>query len=560
MKSSLTSTKGRVLAALSVPAALLWGGGCRTHGTAAPAPTPARAVEGGERVFVDEAAERGIRYSANEPTERPRDILETNGSGCAWLDYDSDGDLDALLVGRGLPALFRNDRGRFTDVTAETGLSLPGFWIGVGAADWDNDGDPDLCLSGYRCGAMLENREGRFVNVTRSSGVTFPTWGQSIAFGDVDRDGLLDLYIGAFARFDPARDQRYCRHGDVSAVCGPELYQPEIGRFYRGLGGGRFREATRASGLHTAHGRTWGAMFQDFNDDGWPDLYLANDMIAGDLFLNQGAAGGAVGFKNIGIESGTAYDANGRRQGGMGVDWGDYDNDGRSDLLVTTFSAQATALYRSDGSVFSEESYSAGVGGPTHPLVGFGARFLDFDHDGWRDLLVVNGHVEDNVEQLRSVERYRQPLLLLRNQQGKFHDVSAAALPGLREIVGRGAAFGDFDDDGRVDALVIDLEGQPLLLRNCLESTGHWLGIRLRGTRSNRDGIGARIRVTTGGRTQRLEAQPSGSLLSSNDPRVLVGLGGAPAADRVEIDWPSGKRTRLRNVAGDQYLTIQEPE
>lgn len=523
-----------------------------------PPGSPAAAPPAQPPAFVNVAPEAGIRYVANRATRRPRDILETNGSGCAFLDYDGDGDLDILLAGRPRCALYRNDSGRFTEVTSAAGLSREGHWIGVGAADWDNDGDPDLCITGYRSGALYRNDGARFRDITSGSGVRFPQWGQSVAFGDGDGDGLLDLFIGAYARFGPG-SPRYCPRGTVQAVCGPEIYTPEPGRFFHGLGGGRFADITRESGILQTHGRSWGAMFQDFDDDGRQDLYVGNDMVACDLLRNVGRAGGPTRFENIGVRSGTAFNGGGSPQGAMAVDWADYDNDGRPDLVVTTFSADPASLYHNDGrGQFTESSYAAGVGAPTVPYVGFGTRFLDFDNDGWRDLLLANGHVEDNVELYKSAEHYRQPLLLLRNTGGRFENVSEPLLCGLVPMVARGAAFGDYDNDGRADALVMDLEGPPLLLHNQSRG-GNWLGLRLIGSRSNRDALGTRVLVTAGGRTQRLECQTSGSVLASNDPRVLVGLGTGVEVTRVKIVWPSSRTTTLDRPSVNRYLTVREP-
>jgi hypothetical protein len=509
--------------------------------------------------FVNVAAAMGIDYVTNRAKERPRDILAANGSGCAFLDYDGDGNLDILLVGEPRCALYRNEGGRFADVTAAAGLGATGHWIGVGVGDWDNDGRPDLCLAGFHCGALYHNEGGRFRDVTARSGIIFPQWGQGAAFGDVDGDGWLDLYLSAYARFEPD-SPRLCPHGGIPAVCGPELYAPERGRLFQGLGGGRFREATASAGMGSAHGRSWGAMFQDYDDDGRQDLYVANDMLEGDLFHNESGAGSrGIRFRNVGLASGTAYGARGQRLGEMAVDWADYDNDGRPDLLVTAFTHQPAALFHNDGNgSFSEQSDACGVGAPTYPYVGFGAKFLDFDNDGWRDLLIANGHIEDNAEQLAQGERYRQPVQLLQNSGGRFLDRSQDLLASVPAIVARGAAFGDFDNDGRTDALVMDLEGPPLLLRNQAPG-GAWLGLKLAGRQSNRDGIGARVIVTAGGRQQRLECQTSGSVLSANDPRLLFGLGAAEHADRVDIRWPSGRRTELANVPARQYVTVREP-
>jgi enediyne biosynthesis protein E4 len=550
MPGSSASRRWVALAVLALGAL-----GCRPPlpGPAVGARTP-DAAEG----YVNLAPTLGLDFPADVPRERPRDILEANGFGCAFLDYDGDGLLDVLLLGRPRCRLYRNTGTGFVDVTEAAGLARDGHWIGVGVGDWNNDGLPDLCISGYGTGAMYVNEGGRFKDVTAESGVHFPQWGQSVALADVNNDGLLDLYIAAFAEFGPG-SQRHCVSGKHVALCGPELYPPEQGLLFLNRGRGRFEDITAASGLSGVHGRTWGAAFQDFNDDGYQDLYLGNDMIASDLLQNLGVRDGIPRFRNVGLESGTAYDGEGRRMGAMGVDWGDFDNDGRPDLVVTTFSSQPTVLFRNEGADgFTDRGFAAGVAEHTLPYVGFGAKFLDYDNDGWRDLFLVNGHIEDNVEQLRGGESYRQPTLLLRNIQGRFvsqpHLVDA-----VPPMAARGAAFGDFDNDGGIDALVMDLEGPPLLLRNECRR-GNWLGLKLVGTRSNRDGIGARVLVRSGGSIQRLESHTSGSVLSANDPRLLVGLADAARAESVEIHWPSGSVSRWEGLEANRYHTLREPE
>lgn len=545
-RSSLTLTAA--LAAL-----LLWAAGCAVEAHPA-APRPAAEGKPAKPPFVDVAASMGVDFVTNLVETRPRDILQTNGSGCALLDYDGDGLLDLLLLGNPRCALYRNEGARFRDVTAGSGLEAEGYWIGAAAADWDNDGDTDILLTGYECGALLRNDAGRFTNVTAGSSLIFPRWGQSAAWFDWNRDGLLDLYISGYARF--GKDSvRFCTRGETQVVCGPEMYDPEPGRLFLAVAPGKFREMSGPILDVRGHGRTWGVAPQDVDDDGWPDLYLANDMIACDLMINPGGGRPA----NRATKFGVAYDGSGRPIGAMAADWADYDGDEMPDLLVTNFENDPTLILTNLGNgSFLDESYAVGVGEPTARYVGFGGRWLDFDNDGWRDLLLANGHVSDNAEAITSSSRYRQPVQLLRNLGGRFIEMSRelAALPA---IVARGAAFGDWDNDGRIDAVVANLEGPPLLLRNQTRG-GNWLGIKLAGSRGNRDGIGARVWVKHASlpHRQRLECQTAASLLSSNDPRLLFGLGPDELAD-VEIRWPSGAVTTLRDLPANQYHTIVEP-
>lgn len=382
-------------------------------------------------------------------------------------------------------------------------------------------------------------------------------WLSSAAFADVNRDGRLDLYIGRYVRWD-ASVVRFCVVEGVKTACGPEMYDPERGSFYLNVGGGRFVEATGRLGLSDAHGKTWGVCFGDYNDDGWPDLYLANDQVPCDLYENEGGRR----FRNVGLASGTAFSRDGARQGGMGVDWGDFDNDGRLDLFVTTFYQQPKSLYRNEGGgLFSEVSDVAGILAPTLPYVAFGTRFFDFDNDGRRDLFIANGHIRDNAEQLDPGIRYRQPMQLFRNEgEAGFRDLSHQAGAAFdRPIVGRAVAFGDWDNDGDVDLLVVDADGPPLLLRNEVGNRNNWIGVRALTGPGKRDAIGARVAVTAAGRRQIAEVTPGASFLATNDPRVYFGLGDAARVERLEIRWPSGRTEERRDLPVNRFLTLVEP-
>jgi enediyne biosynthesis protein E4 len=572
----------RQLAALALSLALP---GCLSGRARAPAgtPSPPRGgsrggdVSGGEvgGLFVDEYPRSGISFVLGHGGRTPLNIRETLGHGAAMLDADGDGRLDLLFLGPDRVVLYRNlGDWRFADVTAGSGLAQQGYWQGVATGDVDGDGRVDLYLCGHGVQALYRNRGGgRFADVTAASGLAASgggaevPWNTSAAFADVDGDGWLDLYVGRYVRFGPQTPQ-LCDTDQpgVRSVCPPKVYEPQRGVLFRNQGGRRFRDETLARGLATAHGNALGVAFGDEDDDGWPDLAVANDELPGDLFHNRG--GGR--FANVGAASGTAYDADGRVHAGMGVDWGDLDNDGRLDLAVTTFWGEADCLYRNDGGgLFHDIAGETELARIGRPYVGFGVKFFDQDNDGDNDLVTANGHVADNADRLRRGDRYSQPTLLFRNDGGRFHDITAAAGPAfIRPIVGRAVCAGDLDDDGRLDLVITNLEGPPLLLRNRSEPRGHWLEVSLMGAPPNRQAIGARVTVRAGQQFQVREVTTAGSYLSAGDVRLHFGLGadgdGASAAvDEITVRWPSRNGaaahvTRRRHVAADRRITLSE--
>ncbi len=539
-------------------------GGCR-----APAPPePPGATKAPPRVrfsFQDVARKAGLQFRWGHGGKTPLTNLESFGCGCAFWDFDGDGWLDILLVGEPVCALYRNVPGesggrRFADVTRSTRLDRTrGPWKGCAVADWDDDGDLDLFLSGYHTAALLRNDSGRLVDVTRAAGLRHAGWGSSAGFADYDRDGDLDLFVGNYVKFGPG-SVKYCtfRHG-VRGGCPPRVYPAEKGVLYRN-DGGRFRDVTARAGMSDTHGKTLAIGWCDYDDDGDPDLYLANDGELGDLYRNEGGR-----FTNVGILTGTAFGLNHQAQAGMGVDWADYDRDGRFDLVVTAFSDESYSLYRNLGGFFRNVSAEAGIAAPTFKPLGFGCRFLDVDNDGWPDLVFANGHVYDQAGKMDPLTPYRQTTQLFRNEGPgragpvRFTDVSAAAgEPFRRPIVGRGLATGDFDADGRVDLLVVDYEGAPLLLRNTSETPHHWLRLRLdaRGPR-NRFAYGARVIVEAGAARYVAEVSPVVSYLSSSDPRPHFGLGAAAAVDDVVVHWPDGLRERFAGVLPDRETLLR---
>jgi enediyne biosynthesis protein E4 len=527
--------------------------GCPRREGAAPPAAPAG-------LFRDVAREAGLDFRWGHGGRSPLHILETLGHGCAFLDYDQDGLLDAFLVGNRRCALFRNlGGGRFAEVTEEAGLAAEGEFFGVAAGDFDNDGYPDLYVTGYgKCVLYRNTGRGGFADVTAGSGLEARGPYDVVtaaAFVDLDGDGRLDLFAGRYIRFTP-ESPRFCQYRGVQAGCGVKHYDPDLPGVYRNNGDGTFADVTREWGFDATHGRCLGVAVSAAEDGRGVNLYAANDELPADFMVPEGRR-----YRNAGVSSGTAYSREGLTQGGMGTDWGDFDNDGRPDLVVATFQSEAKSLYRSEGrGLFTEVGAALGIAAPTFPYVAWTARFFDFDNDGWLDLFFTNGHTQDNIAQSEPDNSYPQPLLLFRNEGGQsFRLLGGAAGPAFeRPIAGRGAAFGDFDNDGRVDVLVVDAAGPALLLRNEAAPAGHWLGVRLVGTRSNRDGIGARVTVTAGGRTLVRDQQLAGGYISAHDPRLHFGLGDAARIDSVAVRWPNGHVDLVRDVPLDSYVEITE--
>jgi len=533
------------------------------HKTPPSAPTGAAAIGSpgaAKALFVDVAQKAGLRYRWTIPGPRPLDILQTIGNGCALLDYDNSGHLSALLVGTDRVALFKGDgRGHFTDVSRATGLDkLRGHFLGCAVGDYDNDGFEDVYISGYRTGLLLHNERGHgFKDVTQAAGLKPQGWETSCAFAEtVPGSGRLDLYVGHYAAFDPAKDKRLCNQQSILTSCGPKDYVAEPGVFYQNQGHGRFRDVTATMGVGRNTGRTLGVAFADYDGSKRPSLYLANDEAPGNLFKNDGAR-----MKDVGRESGSAFDSRFQTHGGMGLDWGDYDNDGKLDLFIAAFRGEPKTVHHNEGGgLFQDRSQGLTLGAATEPYVAFGGKWLDYDNDGWLDLMIANGHVQDNIAAIDKEATYREPTQLFRNDHGRLLvDMSARAGADLpRPIVGRGLATGDFDNDGRVDALVVDSEGAPLLLHNEGAPVGHWLSFKLVGTKSNRDGIGARIIVTAGGLTQTRLCHTDGSYLSASDVRVHIGMGKAVIADTITVNWPSGHVDVLHHISADRQMTLRE--
>jgi hypothetical protein len=493
----------------------------------------------------------------------PLDLLETAGAGCARLDYDGDGWLDLFLVGGGKKghnpnALFRNNRdGTFTDVTARAGVRTgPASGMGCAAGDYDGDGWVDLYVTGYGGNVLYRNQgDGTFADVTERAGVRAGGWSTSAAWGDVDGDGWLDLYVCRYLRFGSGTP-RICPYRGVMMACPPRLYAGEPGILYHNNGDGTFGDVTRRSGAVAPDGKSLGCLFTDTDGDGRLDLYVANDGMPNNLFHNEGKGR----FRDVALLSGTAYNANGDAEASMGVDAGDYDGDGRLDLVATAFQNETDAIYHNDGAgAFSYVTAEVGLAELTRPFLSFGCGWIDYDNDGDLDLFVVSGHVQDTIARADPACTFAQPRHLFENAGGKFREVAQASPALARPAVGRGAAFGDVDNDGDVDILVSNNSGPPILLLNAAGNGRSWLRVRLRGRAPNRFGIGARVRLTAGGRTQVAEARAGHSYASTSDPRLHFGLGAATRVTRLEVRWPRGATSVLTDVRANQEVIVAEP-
>jgi hypothetical protein len=538
-------------------------------GLAAAAPPPAGPPPAVQYVEVARQAGIDFRY-INGATEH-RYLPETMGSGAAFFDADGDGDLDLFIVNGaylGVPpaatapsdAFYRNHGdGTFADVTDSVGLRDTAYGMGAAVGDYDNDDDLDLYVTNFGANALHQNRgDGTFVDVTAASGTGDPGWGTGAAFVDYDNDGDLDLYVANYMDFRLDRNQE-CRQSQVRAYCGPTTYPGQSGVMYRNDGAGRFQDVTRAAGLYTTAGRQLAPVFCDYDGDGDQDLFVANDRTPRALFQNQGNGT----FTDVAPLAGVAYNEDGAAVSSMGADWGDYDGDGRFDIAVATFQWVGNQLFRNDGGgFFSDVSFPSRLAKESLPYLGMTIAFLDYDNDGRLDLFAANGHLDANVKQYDSAASYAQANQLFRNNgTGGFVRVTEQAGPGLQEErVSHGAAFGDYDNDGDIDIFVSDSDTPTCsLLRNDGGQARHWLQVRTVGSRSNRDGIGAGLRLTVDGRVLVREVRSSYGYLSANDLRVHFGLGDANRAQRLEIRWPSGQTQVLTDLAADQLLVVREP-
>ena len=520
--------------------------------------------------LVDVTAAAGIAFRHDNARSAEKYLIETMGAGAAWIDFDNDGWLDLYLVNSAPTkvykpqrplggALYRNNgNGTFTDVTAKAGVTAAGiFGMGVAVGDFDNDGFPDLYVIGFGQSILYHNnRDGTFSDVTAKAKVSNQGgWGSSGAWFDYDHDGRLDLVVANYLDFTPERNL-ICQQGGHRSYCHPNKYHGQPAVLYHNNGDGTFSDVSRASGIGSKAGNGLGVVCFDFNGDGWTDVFIANDSMENFLFVNRGNGT----FEEVGIAAGVALGEDGKAEAGMGVDAADYDRDGRLDLFVTHLDLELNRLYRNLGDgTFEDATFRSKIGARNFRMSGFGTRFIDYDNDGWRDLFIANGHVLDNIEQFHKDTTHAEPNTMYRNVRGSFADVSSQLGPAmLAPQVGRAAAFADFDNDGDIDILVTSNGGAPRLLRNDGGNRKHWIQLRLIGVRSNRDGIGARVKLTAAGLTQVDEAKGGMSYQAAHDPRLHFGLDSAARIDSIEIRWPSGQVDRLQDVAADQLVTVKE--
>ncbi len=507
-------------------------------------------------------------------------LLETTGCGVAWFDYDHDGWLDLFFVNGtrlgGFPKgqepathLYRNNRnGSFTDVTRQAGLIRTGWGQGVCIGDYNNDGFDDLFISYFGKNVLYKNNgNGTFTDVSIRTGIATARsrWGSGAAFLDYDKDGDLDLFVANYIDLDlktaPTPETGPCLYKGVMVACGPPGLEGGKNILYRNNGDGTFTDVSDKAGITTSYGTYGlGVVIADFDNDGWPDIYVANDSAPAALYHNQKDGT----FTDIGVEVGAAYSGDGKPQAGMGVGVGDFDGDGWLDIFKTNFSGDTSTLYRNLGPksgmlTFDDVTFTSGIGVNTRWL-GWGCGFVDFDNDSWLDIFLVNGHVYPEVEKLETEAGYPQRKVLYRNQRdGTFKDITErVGGPLLEPTASRGCAFGDFDNDGDVDIVINPVNAAPVLLRTDSTSNNNWISIKTIGVKSNRTGIGARIKVITGNRTQVDEVRSGGSYYSQNDLRLHFGLGQAANVKTIEIRWPSGTVDTLNDIPANQIIHVKE--
>ena len=543
--------------AVSIAAAFVWSAG----------------TAGAERVvrLTDVAADAGINLLNIAGTPAKDHVTDATGNGAAWLDADLDGDLDALIVNgsrldrlkRGgdlMASLYRNDGdGTFTDITTSSGLDRRGWGTGVCVGDVDNDGYSDVYITAFGPNVLWRNTgRGTFKAIGQAAD---PRWGTGCAFADYNRDGLLDLYVANYVRFDerttPSRASGTCRFLNIVTLCGPRPLPGEADALYRNTGNGRFTDVSRAAGIVDPRYYGFSVIFTDLDDDGWPDIFVANDSVPNLFFRNR--RNGT--FEEQAVISGLAASGDGRDQAAMGVTVGDLDDDGRLDLVQTNFAQDYTTVYNNEGGgLFRDHSRRAGTMATLGPNLGWGVGLVDIDNDSLLDLFIANGHVYPDVNRTGTSTYLQRNELLMNVGQGRLRRVAAVQGGGLRILKSsRGAAFGDYDNDGDQDILIVNMDDRPTLLRNDSDG-GHWITVRLIGTRSNRDGIGAKVTAQSGGGRRLTVVHSGGSYLSHNDIRAHFGLGASATVDRLTIRWPSGHTDSASGLAADRFYVAREGE
>ena len=512
----------------------------------------------------------GILWTHTAGKSPQKFLPETTGAGCAFLDYDNDGWMDIYLVNSGKcdffepastlrNALYRNNRdGTFTDVTEKAGIPGNGYGQGVAVGDYDGDGFPDLYVTQYGKSILYHNNgDGTFTDVTEKAGVAAPGWSSSAAWFDYDNDGRLDLFVCQFVDFSKLKNKDCRTAEDKHGYCIPHIYQPMPSWLFHNNGDGTFTDVSKASGIASRLGKAWGVVAADINNDGWMDLFVANDTVPNFLFMNRHGK-----FEEIGEPAGVAYSAEGRPRSGMGVDACDFDQDGWIDLFVANIDHEMYSLYKNNhDETFDDIAAQTGVASATRLMSGWGLKFFDYDNDGNLDLFLANGNPDDLIESVHPGVLYREPLLLFRNSGRGLQNVSAQSGPVFTQALSaRGMAVGDFDNDGALDVLISVNDAAPVLLHNNVGSQNHWLGLKLVGTKSNRDAVGARITYQAGDIKRSRMKVGGGSYLSAHDPRMVLGIGQHTRIDWLEVQWPqpSGLVERFTDLPIDRYITLRE--
>ena len=523
--------------------------------------------------FVEVSGAAGISFRHDNAASPEKYLIETMGGGCGWIDYNQDGLLDLYLVNGAATGVYRPSRplrralyhnngdGTFTDVTASTGVGAEGlFGMGVAVGDYDNDGFPDLLVLGYgRCILYHNNGNGTFSDVTAHAGVeNSGRWASSAAWFDFDNDGRLDLVVANYLDWSPERNF-YCgdRGPGMRSYCHPDDFNGQPPTLYHNNGNGTFTDVSKSSGLGAKGANGLGVVTFDYDNDGWQDIFIANDHRPNFLFHNNRDGT----FRELAYAAGVAVSGDGQFEAGMGTDAADTTGKGRMDLIVTHLDMQLARLYQNVGDqAFDDATFSSKLAYSTYHMSGFGTRFMDYDNDGMRDLFMANGHVLDNIERYHAGTQYAEPKLMFRNSgHGIFQNVSDRLGPDFQLArISRGAAIGDFDNDGDLDILVSNNGQAPQLLRNDGGNANHWLEILLIGTKSNRDGVGARVKVSAGDLVLYDQRKGGMSYQSAQDPRLHFGLGQRSKVDVIEILWPSGMVTKLSNLKSDQIVAVEE--
>jgi len=519
--------------------------------------------------FTEVTGVAGIHFKHNSGAYGGKLLPETLGAGCAFLDFDADGWQDILLVNsmdwsghsrqRSPLKLYRNNRnGTFTDVTRAAGLDIEMYGMGVAVGDYNNDGFPDILITGVGQNRLFKNTgKGTFVDVTNASGLgKRQAFSTSALWFDYDRDGLLDLFVCNYVKWSPEHDVFCSQDGKHKSYCTPEAYVGQTCWLFHNRGNGTFEDVTASSGIFDSSSKSLGVAMLDYDEDGWPDLLVANDTQPNKLYRNQ--KNGT--FKDVALEAGIAFSAEGKARAGMGVDVGDFDNSGRQGVAITNFDNEMIGLYRADGKGnYSDIAVESGVGLPSKTTLGFGCVFADCDLDGSLDLIAVNGHIDDTVRNVRNVGYAQPPQLFINNGNGKFREAGDEAGGGFSlPKVGRGLAVGDFDRDGDQDLLMTTNNSPAYLFRNDQTAGNRSIRFRLIGTKSNRDAIGARVKVFSGGLMQTRMVRSGSSYLSQSEMAASFGLGKRDKIERVVIDWPSGRSEEYKDLASGHAYEVTE--